>query len=129
MKTELILHPRLRENLLNQGISHFNDARYFEAHEVWENLWKLESGQERVFLQGLIQCAGHFVHIIKGNHSGAQSLASAALTKMSTPIWNESPYYKFDWEPVTSALQYNLELFSHPERITNSDSFLFPRIF
>ena len=45
----------------------FNDARYYEAHDVLEHLW-LRGGRadpEHAFYKGLIQVAGAFVHLQK----------------------------------------------------------------
>lgn len=46
------------ETLFEQGIQLFNQARYFEAHEVLESYWKqLPADDYRKLVQGLIQCA------------------------------------------------------------------------
>ncbi|MBE7211512.1 MAG: DUF309 domain-containing protein [Gluconacetobacter diazotrophicus] len=45
----------------------FNEARYYEAHDVLEHLW-LRGGRadpEHAFYKGLIQVAGAFVHLQK----------------------------------------------------------------
>ncbi|MBI4469046.1 MAG: DUF309 domain-containing protein [Acidobacteria bacterium] len=46
-----------------KGIALFNDGDYFEAHEAWEELWLVSTGEEKRFLQGLIQCAAALHHI------------------------------------------------------------------
>jgi len=43
----------------------FNAARYYEAHDVLEDLWLAESGADALFYKGLIQFAGAFVHLQK----------------------------------------------------------------
>ncbi len=57
-----------------EGIALFNQQRYFEAHEVWEDLWKRADGNHKLFYQGLIQCAVSLEHMKRGNASGARSL-------------------------------------------------------
>jgi len=47
----------------------FNQQRYYEAHDVWEDLWLRDlasrpAGNYR-FFKGLIQIAGAFVHLQK----------------------------------------------------------------
>jgi uncharacterized protein len=70
-----------------RGIALFNSEEFFQAHEVWEELWLAEAEPERTFLQGLIQAAAAFHHYIRGNFSGAQSLlASAALKLQRFPV-------------------------------------------
>lgn len=43
----------------------FNAARYYEAHDVLEDLWLAERGPDAAFYKGLIQLAGAFVHLQK----------------------------------------------------------------
>src|SRR5271168_3296183 len=56
------------------GILFFNDEDYFEAHEVWEDLWAESHGDERRFYQGLIQAAVGLFHYGGGNLGGAVKL-------------------------------------------------------
>jgi hypothetical protein len=42
------------------GAEAFDAERFFEAHEVWEDAWRLESGDARQLLHGLIQVAAAF---------------------------------------------------------------------
>lgn len=62
-------HPRYLA-----GILFFNDQDYFEAHEVWEDLWAESHGTERRFYQGLIQAAVGLHHFNAGNLGGAVKL-------------------------------------------------------
>jgi uncharacterized protein len=64
------------------GVTLFNARKFFEAHEVWEELWLAESGPEKTFLQGLIQLAAAFHHHDRGNSRGAKSLLAAGLAKL-----------------------------------------------
>lgn len=43
----------------------FNAGRYYEAHDVLEDLWLGERGADAAFYKGLIQLAGAFVHLQK----------------------------------------------------------------
>ena len=57
-----------------QGIEHFNVCDFFEAHEVWEELWQEYQGPSRKFYQGLIQVAVCLHHFGNGNTRGARKL-------------------------------------------------------
>lgn len=57
-----------------QGIEHFNVCDFFEAHEVWEELWTNYAGADRKFYQGLIQVAVCLHHFGNGNTRGARKL-------------------------------------------------------
>jgi uncharacterized protein len=65
-----------------RGITLFNAGKFFEAHEVWEELWLKEPVPEKTFLQGLIQVAAAFHHYVRGNPRGHRSLLVAGLAKL-----------------------------------------------
>ena len=56
------------------GILLFNEGDFFEAHEVWEDLWMETSGHDKKFYQGLIQAAVSLCHFCNGNVRGARKL-------------------------------------------------------
>ncbi|MFO0806845.1 MAG: DUF309 domain-containing protein [Gemmataceae bacterium] len=56
------------------GIAHFNRGEYFDAHEVWEDLWMECPAAERRFFQSLIQAAVALYHWERGNSAGADRL-------------------------------------------------------
>jgi len=66
-----------------QGIDLFNEGRYFECHEVWEEVWLRSAGEEKLFLQGLIQAAVAILHAERGNFDGAASLYEKARAKLA----------------------------------------------
>jgi len=43
----------------------WNEQRYYEAHDVLEQLWLKADSSDAVFFKGLIQAAGAFVHLQK----------------------------------------------------------------
>ena len=57
-----------------QGVQYFNDCDFFEAHEVWEEVWTEYQGPSRRFYQGLIQVAVCLHHFGNGNTRGARKL-------------------------------------------------------
>ena len=56
------------------GILFFNAGDFFEAHEVWEDLWHVATNPERRFYQGLIQTAVALFHLGNRNVRGAVRL-------------------------------------------------------
>ncbi|HEV8060708.1 MAG TPA: DUF309 domain-containing protein [Gemmataceae bacterium] len=56
------------------GVLLFNEQEFFEAHEVWEDLWAESHGDTRRFYQGLIQAAVGLCHFANGNVRGAVKL-------------------------------------------------------
>jgi uncharacterized protein len=65
------------------GLAHFNSRRFFEAHEIWEEIWLVESEPEKTFLQGLIQLAAAYHHYSRGNPAGTESLLASGIVKLT----------------------------------------------
>src|ERR1700728_780966 len=65
-----------------RGVALFNSGKFFECHEVWEELWLRAPEPEKNFLQGLIQVAAAFHHQGRGNMRGMRSLLAAGLAKV-----------------------------------------------
>jgi len=66
-----------------EGIRLFAMGHYFEAHDVWEELWQRLRGQDRLYLQGLIHIAVGAYHHGSGNLRGARSQWGKARRKIS----------------------------------------------
>ena len=130
-RTPILLNPAKRIELLTRGQNLFNEEKFFEAHEAWEELWHVEQGRDRTFVQGLIQVAGHLVHIQKSNWSGAASLAQSAFQKFHLPP-SHRLYRELDLAPLLAALDFNVELLNKmlsKSSTTPPESFLFPKLF
>lgn len=67
---------------LQKGVELFNAHHFWHAHEAWEELWLQASGDEKVFLQGLIQLAAAYHHVQRGTYRGGVRLFDAALRKL-----------------------------------------------
>ena len=66
---------------LRQGLAHFRQEAYFEAHDDWEEVWQDMSGQARLFWQAMIQLAVGGHHWQNGNLKGCRSVWHKALVK------------------------------------------------
>src|SRR4029077_11926533 len=75
------------------GILFFNEQDYFEAHEVWEDLWAASTGPERRFYQGLIQAPVALFHCATGTLRGAVRLSHSSRDYMAR---FGSPYLGLD---------------------------------
>jgi predicted metal-dependent hydrolase len=64
------------------GVLLFNRGDFFEAHEVWEDLWADTGPPDRRFYQGLIQAAVGLCHFGNGNVNGAVKLYRSARAYM-----------------------------------------------
>jgi DUF309 family protein family protein len=57
----------------------WNDARFFEAHEVLEGLWVRTRDE---YQRGLIQLAAALVHVQRDNLKGARTMCDRALPRL-----------------------------------------------
>ena len=69
-------------NRFAEGIAAFNSARYYDAHEAWEDVWREATSAERLWLQGLVQAAVALHHASTGNHIGAKSVLARAIKNL-----------------------------------------------
>jgi len=76
------MNPDQEAQQFARGIEQFNQSRFFEAHETWEEIWLSAAEPEKTFLQGIIQVAAAFHHYTRGNPAGAQSLLRQGLNKL-----------------------------------------------
>jgi hypothetical protein len=67
----------------HRGIRLFNAREFYDAHEVWEDVWRESEGMEKRFLQGLIQAAVAFHHHSTGNVDGTCSLLERACKNLA----------------------------------------------
>lgn len=65
-----------------QGIEDFNAGRYFDAHEIWEEVWLRSSGDTKLFYQMLIQAAVGLHHYERGNARGARGMHANVIDKL-----------------------------------------------
>jgi predicted metal-dependent hydrolase len=71
-----------RRPILLAGLAQYNSGFFFEAHETWEELWLQSPWPFRRFLQGLIQLAAAFVHLMRHEYPGTIRLLNEALAKL-----------------------------------------------
>ncbi|MFG0247825.1 MAG: DUF309 domain-containing protein [Phycisphaeraceae bacterium JB051] len=67
--------------IFHEGLRLFNEQEWFDAHETWEDIWVMASGDRKLFYQGLIQCAVVLEHVRRGNPRGVRSVWKTAQSK------------------------------------------------
>jgi predicted metal-dependent hydrolase len=70
---------------LIRGISLFNRGRFFDAHEVLEDVWRAAPQHNKKFCQGLVQVAVAFHHYSTGNRVGMRSVLERAIRNLGEP--------------------------------------------
>jgi predicted metal-dependent hydrolase len=67
--TAMVLSPEEKQALA-QGIVLFNGRKFWEAHEVWEDIWQHHPEDGRFFIQALIQLAAAYHQLLRKIYRG-----------------------------------------------------------
>jgi predicted metal-dependent hydrolase len=102
-------HVRLGEALFNAGL-------FFDSHEYLEGVWRQKEGEDKIFLQGLIQVAAamHKLELDPAAFEGALYLMDHGMKKVE-----ESPRYKGNSARLASLVEIRNRIVA--ERIDLSD--------
>jgi predicted metal-dependent hydrolase len=90
----------------DEGVRLFNAGRYFECHDVLEDLWSGVRGESRDFFQGLIQVAVAFYHLERENPEGARSMFERASRRFSA---YPGRYFGFDLDAQRARIAAELD--------------------
>jgi uncharacterized protein len=71
------------EEALATGVWLWDEERFFEAHEVLEDVWQAAPEHDRLFWQGVIQVAVACCHHQRGNVTGSVALFRRAAEKLA----------------------------------------------
>ena len=96
--SRLIIEEEIeKEQLVKDGISYFNNERFWECHEALEGAWKQSKGEEKELIQGLILVAAALVHYQKAEDDICLSVFGRALEKLHN---KSGQYYKINVDDV-----------------------------
>jgi hypothetical protein len=76
-------HPD--NEIIEEARKYFDSERFWECHETLEGLWRVKTGAEKHFLQGLILLCAAFVHHQKGEEDVALGVLGRAIPKLEYP--------------------------------------------
>ena len=62
----------------------FNNEKWYEAHDAFEDIWNNVDGDERQVIQGILQVSVSQFHLKKGNVNGATILLGEGLGRIKT---------------------------------------------
>ena len=69
------------DNFLN-ALNLFNNQKWYEAHDAFEDIWNTLDGDERQIIQGILQVSVSQFHLSKGNINGATILLGEGLGRI-----------------------------------------------
>ena len=102
------------EDIFLEALNLFNNQKWYEAHDAFEDIWNTLDGDERQVIQGILQVSVSQFHLSKGNLNGATILLGEGLgriknrTKINFGIDLES--FCISLEKLLKKLQYKEEL-------------------
>ena len=69
------------DNFFN-ALNLFNNQKWYEAHDAFEDIWNTLDGDERQVIQGILQVSVSQFHLSKGNLNGATILLGEGLGRI-----------------------------------------------
>jgi hypothetical protein len=70
-------------SLFRKGIELFNAGKHWEAHEVFEDVWRMQKGDAKRLAQGFVQMAAGFAYIKKKRFSSIAYLFDKSSEKFA----------------------------------------------
>ena len=70
------------DDILLDALNLFNNQKWYEAHDAFEDLWNTLEGDERQIIQGILQVSVSQFHLSKGNLNGATILMGEGLGRI-----------------------------------------------
>lgn len=109
--------PNNHQNNFKKGIDEFNRRQFFECHETLEGVWQEYLESDRELIQGIIQIAVGYYHLLNDNSVGALKLLKRGLWRVEkfTPI-----HFDLDLEPFIANVSEDItttESNEHPPAI------------
>ena len=71
---------------LDEALDLFNNQKWYEAHDAFEDIWNGLCGDERQIIQGVLQVSVSQFHLSKGNLNGAMILLGEGLGRIKSRV-------------------------------------------
>ena len=75
---------KILKDSLFTALSLFNNHKWYQAHDAFEEIWNFVDGDERQVIQGILQVSVSQFHLSKGNLNGATILLGEGLGRIKT---------------------------------------------
>ena len=104
------------EDTFFDALNLFNNQKWYEAHDAFEDIWNTLDGDERQIIQGILQVSVSQFHISKGNLNGATILLGEGLGRIkdrtNIDLGVDLESFCKCLEELLIKLQYKKELFN-----------------
>ena len=116
---------KIKRELFNKGLEAYNERKFYDAHEYWEDLWSDYVLPDAKFIQALIQLSVGYFHITNNNKNGAVGLLNKCLPKFELYIPNQR---KIDVLEIITIAQNALSCVKSIDKMSEFDWSLTPTI-
>lgn len=106
------LHPSIDETkkleLFELGCSLFDEGRFFDAHEPWEEIWRSDNPEPRDLFQGLVQvAAGLHIWHERSTAAAARRVIGRGLDRLrgASELQIGDTSVELDLEPLTALME------------------------
>ena len=103
----------------------FNDQKWYEAHDAFEDIWNTVDGDQRQVIQGILQVSVSQFHLSKGNLNGATILLGEGLGRIKT---RTNINLGIDLESFCKCLEDLLRKLQYKEKLNENDKPYLKRI-
>jgi len=112
------IEKRNFEDTFYNALNLFNDQKWYEAHDAFEDIWNTLDGDERQIIQGILQVAVSQFHLSKGNLNGATILLGEGLGRIKT---RTNINLGIDLVSFCKCLEQLLRKLQYKEKLNESD--------
>ena len=105
------------DNFLN-ALNLFNNQKWYEAHDAFEDIWNILDGDERQIIQGILQVSVSQFHLSKGNLNGATILLGEGLGRIKN---RTNINLGIDLESLCKCLEKLLIKLQYKEELNEND--------
>ncbi len=106
------------QNSLVNAVNLFNNHKWYEAHDAFEEIWNNVDGDKRQIIQGILQVSVSQFHLSKGNFNGATILLGEGLGRIKT---RTNINLGIDLESFCENLELLLTKLQHQEKLEENE--------
>ena len=109
---------KIFEDSFFNALNLFNNQKWYEAHDAFEDIWNTIDGDERQIIQGILQVSVSQFHLSKGNYNGATILLGEGLGRIKN---RTNINMGIDLETLCKCLEKLLSKLQHSEELNEND--------
>ena len=106
------------EDIFLDALNLFNNQKWYEAHDAFEDIWNTLDGDERQIIQGILQVSVSQFHLGKGNLNGATILLGEGLGRIKN---RTNINLGIDLETFCKCLEELLRKLQYREELNEND--------